>query len=926
MAPGIVPQELQDLSVTKQMLNARVHPVMTIYQVRANGRPGQYRYKGNIEQDITEIATRLPKTPSHLNIIIMQRQGVSGHSNFRVRRNKVLNALRWLQVNNPYYRDIQIADEVLESLPIDGNISQNLHYIDESGVSKEDIEDDDIVETAVPMQQQQRQQSVLEHAIQWPTGNSFPINKYRTEGYLSMAFPHLFPDGMVDYTDFRQITKLSYSEWTKFLIEYHDHRYARDPRFRFHALNTMQRHESIMRSGVFAKKNDFTGNMEQLAAEYNRNHNIVNKLLCWASKIRGSAPYLYQRKLELQAMVSQLGVPTLFLTLSSADLWWPCMYRHLGVSPGDHSEKELSKIMQRKLNENPRVADEYFAKRVDEYMKILGKKFNIQDFWWRFEYQHRGSPHIHAVLWMDGAPDVRTFDSQSTEQLAIFRQYYDSLVSAINPNINEPPAEHHPSRLQASEINLMSNQHAQLLNRVQRHTRCGTYCLRGRVGHQKCRFNFPKDLLSDSKLEKDDKGIWTFTLKRNDSLLNDHNTFVAESWRANTDCKIIASEYAIINYLSKYASKAEPQSSNYKQFFNDIVSSSTAETPAKQVFSRLLIRIVGQRDISACEVMHLLNGEPLFHCSRLVSKIYIGSNDYVLIPSNDDNDFVPQDIFDFYKNRSAQLENMTLRQFACDYHIVRKCLIKCRKQRVLQIIPKVIIGVSDEQEETFYKQRVMLFKPWRDVDSLKSENTWKNTYISSGINLWELADESSDHDDDTAVVDTPENEFYEWMQLAAAQPLQPISDTDIGYRNIDRENDWYLFFDKYPDILNQLDFIKINKDAFSDEREIQIESINFNQHQQQILNFLHDQLQGNTAHKLTIVQGVAGSGKSCIIRQMVCDIEAVCGSNSVLLMVPTGIAANNIDGCTIHSALSLTQTRSGQIRDLTGEAERKFQN
>lgn len=184
--------------------------------------------------------------------------------------------------------------------------------------------------------------------------------------------------------------------------------------------------------------------------------------------------------------------------------------------------------------------------------------------------------------------------------------------------------------------------------------------------------------------------------------------------------------------------------------------------------------------------------------------MYIGSNDYVLIPSNDDDDFVPQDIFDFYKNRSAQLENMTLRQFARDYHIVRKRLIKCRKQRVLQIIPKVIIGVSDEQDETFYKQRVMLFKPWRDVDSLKYENTWKNTYISSGINLWKLADESSDHDDDTAIVETPENESYEWMQLAAAQPLQPITDTDIGYRNIDRENDWHLSFDKYPNILNQL--------------------------------------------------------------------------------------------------------------------------
>ncbi len=32
-------------------------------------------------------------------------------------------------------------------------------------------------------------------------------------------------------------------------------------------------------------------------------------------------------------------------------------------------------------------------------MKVLG-------YWFRFEWQHRGSPHVHGLAWFEDAPDV----------------------------------------------------------------------------------------------------------------------------------------------------------------------------------------------------------------------------------------------------------------------------------------------------------------------------------------------------------------------------------------------------------------------------------------------------------------------------------------------------------------------------------------
>lgn len=54
-------------------------------------------------------------------------------------------------------------------------------------------------------------------------------------------------------------------------------------------------------------------------------------------------------------------------------------------------------------------------------------------------------------------------------------------------------------------------------------------------------------------------------------------------------------------------------------------------------------------------------------------------------------------------------------------------------------------------------------------------------------------------------------------------------------------------------------------------------------------------------------------------------IESVHGRSSVLLMAPKGVAANNINGQTIHTASRIYQSCGGIVLYLIGEAERQLQ-
>ena len=83
----------------------------------------------------------MPRSPSSLDILVVQRESANDPSAFRdfiVRRGKVGRALIWLKENNPYYRDIIIDDEILQSLPENGSIVNIVPQIQDEQSADED--------------------------------------------------------------------------------------------------------------------------------------------------------------------------------------------------------------------------------------------------------------------------------------------------------------------------------------------------------------------------------------------------------------------------------------------------------------------------------------------------------------------------------------------------------------------------------------------------------------------------------------------------------------------------------------------------------------------------------------------------------------------------------------------------------------------
>ena len=120
MDPGSVPPCLQNMTQIEELLIAQACPIMTLYHKHG----GQLGYSGhvlNLPQNIQQFINKLPVRVNDLPVLTITRQGAANtHSNFRVRREKVLNALQWLKHNNKYYKDIEIDLDSAQHLPVDG--------------------------------------------------------------------------------------------------------------------------------------------------------------------------------------------------------------------------------------------------------------------------------------------------------------------------------------------------------------------------------------------------------------------------------------------------------------------------------------------------------------------------------------------------------------------------------------------------------------------------------------------------------------------------------------------------------------------------------------------------------------------------------------------------------------------------------------
>jgi len=139
----------------------------------------------------------------------------------------------------------------------------------------------------------------------------------------------------------------------------------------------------------------------------------VEKLTPQFSTIKGSPVYWRQRSRDLLSTVCSpiMKTPTIFMTLSAANAFWVDFMASALPNMSDEDIATMTKSQRNDvLAENPDLAVSHFHYRWmalwDEILNGESKPLGeIEDYFWRIEFQARGSPHVHMMLWIKDAPN-----------------------------------------------------------------------------------------------------------------------------------------------------------------------------------------------------------------------------------------------------------------------------------------------------------------------------------------------------------------------------------------------------------------------------------------------------------------------------------------------------------------------------------------
>ncbi|KAJ3454226.1 hypothetical protein MRS44_018120 [Fusarium solani] len=992
---GEVPGSLPSLTMVEEMLIARVHVHVKVLQVRGS----QYKYRGHVAhflRNVGRLFEELPVLPEELDIVLLRPPDMEGDPHFqqqfardfRVRRSCLLTWLHYLQRHHPGYRDIVVRQDRLQRLPLDGSIvasvaSQVADIPDgeaPQGPVEEDVEEDpaDADASAIPnLQVTDTELNALQsrflhgtpdpermadlehippnaqaqHQIPLPSIRRTPINEFnRSQPLMTLAFPTLYPDGKADFVEPR-LRSITYQDYLAHAMRWQDGRFARHKTWPFVALNTLLRAQVRKRSNYSVKQHEgrrrqplTRADIEEAMAKPDEPEAqaLIQSITRQAAVIRGTRPYWYRQRKELEAYAFNLGRPGLFVTASAADYHWESLYRHMPRFQEWKAAPEAARmaLSRQLLRDNAHIAAYHFHKRYTLFRTIvLKQKFNLTDFWGRYEWQGRGSSHHHGLYWLSGHPDLDPDDSQSRERFARIWGYH---VSAVNPEPQrvQAPGEGNPLISNLLERPLTVQFLSMVVNRVQRH-RCSNYCMQlsKHTKQVECRFGFPHGQRLLASLEQvPHSKHWSFRGERNDSQMNHYNRLLAVAWLANTDVSPCTSLQQVIDYAAKYCSKSEKKSVSFAQIGKALMPRVKDHNPLISFTSKLLNQLVAERDYSKQEVSHLLLGLPLQEGSRTCLQIDCRNPDMhsrFLRIDADEVDEAPN-VYEKYCQRPEALEDLTYVSFLKYWNFHSKNPSKWKqwqpgnvngRPRVLVYFPRYQADPEGQQWPEYCRVKLTLNHPHRRHDELLMFDGHRfNSHAQAFSYCWQHHSHGDDHygrpkeaqlqpQEDQYEALPVEEEFddEDWIRLAALLSDNPLTQEDLdllGRRDIDVNYDWTRHVGTYPEFRDSYWKGVIASNPIANDVEV------LDPHWRDQLNpqqrLVYDTFMGhfqaqNPAQILLHVDGGGGTGKSFLIKVLSSHLQAAALPNPspICRVAPTGVASNQIQGSTIHSLLRL---------------------
>ncbi|KAJ2916281.1 hypothetical protein MD484_g4135, partial [Candolleomyces efflorescens] len=488
---GGVPSELSDLTYAEQCLIARVR--CNRYVVRVSF--GQSKLIANaisFPAPTLKVYSHLPPPRAELEeVLAVIFTGVKPPTEedlertpLLVRRNKVSSALEWLKLNHSDYADLCIDLDALNSYP-DGGVPVKV-------VHKTMLEDSNVVVSATSIHETEdetgtsegpcpftvhelvgsnltnmttsgRKAAALRHlqsggSVLAVGHSDVPESMYNNPGLYPQIYPWLFPYGLGGVGNPRLQGLVSESRHKKLLLTYYDKRFQYDSRFVLMAFNHEQLKAGTTSSFILTKRSNFSDVVRKVS-QVNPAvlKHIANRLeagervtpstddekLCFSildqvehvgGAVHGSLAGKKRMRAELWSLISYIGAPSWFVTISPVDskhplcLYWADKDLKFDLNLRDYNQRA------RLIAANPVAGARFFHFLVQLFIRHLLKWADNSDgkgifghtsaYYGTVEQQGRMTLHLHMLIWISGAWSPQTVrerlmsdDSEFTAEL-----------------------------------------------------------------------------------------------------------------------------------------------------------------------------------------------------------------------------------------------------------------------------------------------------------------------------------------------------------------------------------------------------------------------------------------------------------------------------------------------------------------------------
>ncbi|XP_048834537.1 uncharacterized protein LOC125709770 [Brienomyrus brachyistius] len=750
-----IPAELKCLNSLEQHLISIHIPFMRIVSLPKGGQNGVHGPVTCVPSSIPNVAQALPRVNDDdlmIRVKLKRKLTYKGHYKFEfVHPEKVKKALMYLTENNKFYTNVQFNDDWINPLQKTEDVPpdvSNIHADEEH--TEHNMEDEDMDETLHDRQQHGMYmdtclqpvdiaQEILDQHFNGimsmaPAEGNNPVRLLTDESNEAKCFPVLFPKGTGTFHE-RRKEKLTLCRYLNTRILNADGRFAKNLDYIFYGQYLSELQQVVSNVSIAVRKGYDSWDKCPVTSETLTDKDSLQRMFNFDEgykflrPIRGTPVFWQSVQKDLFAMVRQLGIPTWFCSFSSADLRWTELMTAIFKQDGiDASSAELGWSERcALLKNNPVTAARMFDYRFHCFLKdvIMSEAQpigRIVDYFYRVEFQQRGSPHTHCLFWVEDAPKVGKDDE---DEISAF---IDQYVTCEMPDDDD----------EMYEIVCSVQQHSK------RHSK--TCKKKGKT----CRFNFPrppsnKTFVSSCKLgngETDGQPLkkevaeaimktvkdavlnpdmnfdsvdslfgtiginqeifeaaysritkkTTIVLKRRpcDVWLNQYNRDLLRCWNANMDIQFVVDAYSCIVYIISYISKAEREmglllANAQKE------ATQQGNLDAKEALRQLGSVFLHNREVSAQESVYRLTNMRLKEGSRKVQFIPTGQHVVKMsLPLNvirkkaeceneDDQGIWMNSITDRYKARpkTEEFTGMCLARFASEYRILSKSQSSC---------------------------------------------------------------------------------------------------------------------------------------------------------------------------------------------------------------------------------------------------------